>query len=121
MTALQFIKALPENERLAFTELRKLIKKYCPQAKEKIAGMMGKEMIQYEVDGKFFAALAPGKSHMSLHLFPLYTDAAFTEKYKPLLKDVKMGKACLNFTTLDKLPMKVVEDMLKEAGATVHN
>ena len=108
-----YLKALEGKELIALTQLRDLMRKHAPDAVEIVKEMGGKEMIIYErKDGKFIAAMGTGKNYMSFHFLPLYCFADFAAKYKAQLKGVKMGKACLNFTDIDKLPMKVVDKMI---------
>jgi len=78
---------------------------------------MEKEMIIYESPkGMFFAALASGKNYMSIHIMSLYFHPELVAKFKPLSKGVKMGKACINFTSLDQLPLELIKSILKNGA-----
>jgi hypothetical protein len=117
MTAQQFIEKLKEPRRSAIGHLRKLMRASLPQMKEKVGSMMGKEMIMYETpNGRFFAALASGKNYMSIHIMSLYFHPELAAKFKPMPKGVKMGKACINFTALDQLPLELIGSILKDGA-----
>jgi hypothetical protein len=49
-----------------------------------------------------FAAVRMGKSYVSYHLLPLYTNPAMQASLSPELKKRQQGKACLNFAKPDK-------------------
>lgn len=50
----------------------------------------------------FFAAVRAGKSYVSYHLLPLYACPELLQGISPELKKRMQGKACFNFTTIDK-------------------
>jgi hypothetical protein len=64
----------------------------------------------------WFAALASGKTHLSLHLMSIYADpgayarlaaALAAQAHRPTL-----GKACIRFTRADQLPLDLIGDIV---------
>jgi hypothetical protein len=60
----------------------------------------------------WYVALASEKSYLSLHLMPVYGDAAraqrLKEGFRAAGKKLDMGKACVHFKTADDLPLDVI-------------
>jgi hypothetical protein len=50
----------------------------------------------------YFGGVRVGKSYVSYHLMPVYTDAALLASISPQLKKRMQGKSCFNFTKLDE-------------------
>ena len=79
-----------------------------------VSKMMGQEMIQYKIDGIFMYGLGVGKSHMSLHLLPMYGSPDVHDKYKKLLNKAKFQKGCINFTKPEQMPLDIVEKLIND-------
>ena len=58
----------------------------------------------------FFGGVRTGKAYVSFHLMPLYCFPELSRVMSPELKKRMQGKACLNFTSVDK-------DLFKELRA----
>ena len=80
------------------------------------ARMMGQLMLQYKLEGMFMYALGAGKSHISLHLLPMYGSPDIYNKYIKLLDKAKFQKGCINFTKAEQMPLDVVKDLIKECA-----
>jgi uncharacterized protein YdhG (YjbR/CyaY superfamily) len=107
----EYLAALPVERRRSLEQLRKLVKKAVPASVEGISwGMIG-----YSVDGRPFAAMAAQKSYLSLYLMDLYSQPGLREKHAEALAGLKMGKSCINFQSLDELPLDAITAILKEA------
>jgi hypothetical protein len=50
----------------------------------------------------FFAGIKTGKNYVSYHLLPVYYRPELNDLLSPELKKRKQGKACFNFTSIDK-------------------
>lgn len=57
----------------------------------------------------FFGSVQTGKAYVSFHLMALYCFPELTRAMSPALKKRMQGKACLNFTKVDK-------ELFKELG-----
>jgi hypothetical protein len=58
----------------------------------------------------FFGGVRTGKAYVSFHLMALYCFPELTKAMSPALKKRMQGKACLNFTTVNK-------DLFRELNA----
>jgi hypothetical protein len=81
-----------------------------------VTGMMGKEMILYNCGGTMKYALSSVKSHMSLHLMPIYGSSPLHEKYQKLLPQAKFQKGCINFKKAEELPLPVVKSLFADCA-----
>ncbi len=77
-----------------------------------VSKMMRQEMIQYKIDNIFMYGLGSGKSHMSLHLLPMYGSPVIYNKYKKLFNKAKFQKGCINFTKEEQMPLDIVKELI---------
>ena len=111
----EYVAAIPAERRPHVEKLRTLVKKAVPKATEGIQwGMLG-----YAIDGRPFAAIASQKNHLSLYLMDLYTQPALKKKHGKALAKLKMGKSCINFSSVDELPLDTIAAILREAPNVV--
>ena len=111
----EYVAAIPAERRPHVEKLRALVKQAVPQATEGIQwGMLG-----YAIDGRPFAGIASQKSYLSLYLMDLYTQPALKKKHAAALKKLKMGKSCINFSSVDELPLDTIAAILREAPNVV--
>lgn len=61
----------------------------------------------------FFGAVRTGKAYVSFHLMALYCFPELSRAMSPALKKRMQGKACLNFTTVDKDLFKELKGLTK--------
>lgn len=54
----------------------------------------------------FFGAVRQKKNYVSFHLMPLYVEPGLVKGLSPALKKRMQGKACFNFTAIDKALFK---------------
>jgi uncharacterized protein YdhG (YjbR/CyaY superfamily) len=122
-TVAQYLAALPADHRAALSAVRKAINDNLPDGYEE--GMQF-GMIGWYVPLSLYpagygenpnvplplVALASQKSGMVLHCIALYMNPAlatwFTTEYKKSGKKLDMGKGCVRFKTLEKLPLDVI-------------
>jgi uncharacterized protein YdhG (YjbR/CyaY superfamily) len=106
-----YVAAIPAERRPHVEKLRTLVKKAVPRATEGI--QYG--MIAYTLEGRLVAALASQKNYLSLYLCDLYTQPALMKKHQKALAKLKMGKSCINFSSVDELPLDTISAILREA------
>lgn len=117
MTAEEYIAKLDPSRKDIISSIHSIIVKNNKRVKPEVDKMMGQEMIQYKLDGIFMYGLAGmGKSHMSLHLLPMYGSPNIYNKYIKLLDKAKFQKGCINFSKPEQMPLKIVEGIVKECA-----
>ena len=104
-----YIEKLEPRRRDALAQLRLLIVTTVPDAIE----TMRYKMPTYEYGNGVLCAFASQKQYMSL-----YMEVAVVEEHKAALPGLNIGKSCIRFTSLEKLPLGEVQVMLNE---TVEN
>jgi len=114
-TPAEYLASVPAERRPHLEKLRTLIKKSVPDASESMCwGMLG-----FDIQGRLFAAMASQKNHLSLYLMDLYTQPSLRKKHAAALKPLKMGKSCINFGSVDELPLDAIAAILKAAPNVV--
>lgn len=121
-----YLDALPDDRRAAVSALRDLIVANLPAGYEET---MQYGMISYVVPSErypetyndqplTYIGLASQKRHMALYLNGVYGDreATFRERYEAAGKKLDMGKSCVRFTALDKLPLDVIAEEVARVG-----
>jgi len=78
--------------------------------------MMGKEMIVYKGKGFMKYGLAGVKNYMSLHVMAIYGSKTLFSKYKSLLPTAKFQKGCINFDTVDEMPLDVIKQLIADCS-----
>jgi hypothetical protein len=81
-----------------------------------VGTMMGKEMILYHAPGTFKYGLASVKSHLSLHVLPIYGSAPLHEKYEKLLPLAAFQKGCINFKNADEMPLDIATALISDCA-----
>jgi uncharacterized protein YdhG (YjbR/CyaY superfamily) len=106
-----YVAAIPAERRPHVERLRALVKEAVPEATEGIVwGMLG-----YSIAGRPFVAIASQKNYLSLYLCDLYTQPALRKKHEKALAGLKMGKSCINFQSVDELPLETIKAIVAEA------
>ena len=100
-----YLSGLEPNRREALSEIRKLVLDLVPDAVE----TMKYRMPRYEYEGGVLCAFASQKQYMSL-----YMDTGLVEQHRADLDGLSVGKSCIRFRRLDKLPLETVRMMLRE-------
>jgi uncharacterized protein YdhG (YjbR/CyaY superfamily) len=104
-TVADYLGALTPERREALEELRALVFEVAPDAVE----TMHYGMPAYDVAGKVLCQFASQKRYVSLYLDPKIVD-----KHRGELEGLSLGKGCVRFRKLDKLPLETIERMLRE-------
>jgi uncharacterized protein YdhG (YjbR/CyaY superfamily) len=111
----EYVAGIDVERRPHVEALRALVKKTVPRATEGLAwGMIG-----YAYERRPFAAIAAHKSYLSLYLMDVHTQPALRKKHEKALSKLKMGKSCINFSSIDELPLDTIAAILKEAPKVV--
>ena len=100
-----YLAGLGPDRREALTELRAIVLEEAPAAVE----TMKYRMPTYEYQGGVLCAFASQKQYMSL-----YMDTGLVEEHRADLDGLSVGKSCIRFRKLDKLPLGTVRTMLRE-------
>jgi hypothetical protein len=117
-TAIQdFIKRQPADRQKILSNLHALILKNDKTVMPVIEPMMGKEMIIYKGKKMMKYGLASMKEYMSLHALPIYMNPALHSKYQSLLDKASFQKGCINFTSAEQMPNKVITQFITECSA----
>ena len=110
-----YLQAVPPERRPHLEKLRALIKKSVPRAEERITwGMLG-----YVIGERPFVAMASQKRYLSLYLMDLYTQPRLRQQHAAALAALDMGKSCINFQSVDELPLDTIGAILREAPNVV--
>ena len=100
-----YLEGLGSKRRAALTEVREVIRQTVPDAVESIRYRMP----TYEMGGHVLCAFASQKQYMSL-----YMDVSLVEEHREELAGLNLGKSCIRFTKLEKLPLDTVRTILLE-------
>ena len=100
-----YLGGLPPERREALEKLREVVRAAAPEASE----TMRYNMPTYELGGEVVCAFASQKHYMSL-----YMDTEIVAQHKGELEHLNVGKSCIRFRKLEKLPLDAVKVMLKE-------
>lgn len=127
-TVMQYLEELPPNRREAISALRNLILENLPRGYEET---MNWGCISYEIpletypdtyNGQplFYVALASQKRHMAVYMHGVYSDPKQLKILKDAFKDMNvkpnMGKSCIRFKKLEKLPLETIGKLIAETS-----
>jgi hypothetical protein len=123
-TVTAFLAKIPAERRPSVERVRDVVRRHLPEGFEEV---VSKNMLVYQVPLKrysdtyngrplWYVALASEKSYLSLHLMPVYGDAARVQRLRDGFhaagKKLDMGKACIHFRTADDLPLDVIGELV---------
>jgi uncharacterized protein YdhG (YjbR/CyaY superfamily) len=101
----EYLAGLDPRRQEALAELRAMVLNEAPDAVE----TMRYRMPTYEVQGGVLCAFASQKQYVSL-----YMDTGLVERHRADLDGLSVGKSCIRFRKLDKLPLETIRTMLRE-------
>ncbi len=107
-SAVEYINSLGPKRKAALEAVRELILSSAAGVTE----TMRYGMPTFELGDHVVCAMASQKSYMSL-----YMNVDLVDKHRKELGDLSIGKSCVRFTRLEKLPLDVVATILKETVA----
>lgn len=100
----EYIAACPPESRAYLQEIRKLIRRLAPDAKEKISY----QIAAFERNGKNIIHFAGWKKHVSLYPVP-----AGSEAFERQIAKYVDGKGTVKFPLDEPLPLKLIEKVIK--------
>jgi hypothetical protein len=126
-TPKEYMEALPENRKVAMSELRKVILKNLPKGYKETMGYgmlnfvvpLSTYPAGYHCDPKLplgFMAIASQKNFIALYHMGIYADAKllkwFVDEYPKHSKaKLDMGKSCIRFKKTDQIPYKLIGEL----------
>ena len=105
-----YIEELTPDRKEALEQLRALVFKNVPNVEES----MKYNMPTYDYAGEGLCAFASQKQYISL-----YMDVDSVAGHSDELSHLNVGKSCIRFTKIEKLPLETVEQILKETVAKI--
>ena len=100
----EYIAACPPESQAYLQEIRKLIRRLVPDAKERISY----QIAAFERNGKNIIHFAGWKKHVSLYPVP-----AGSEAFERQIAKYAGGKGTLKFPLDEPLPLKLIERVVK--------
>jgi uncharacterized protein YdhG (YjbR/CyaY superfamily) len=100
-----YLKSLAPARQAALNKLRSLVFKVAPDAIETIKYRMP----TYEYGDGVLCSFASQKHYVSL-----YMDTSIVEKHREELTGLSIGKSCIRFRKMDRLPLDTIRRMLEE-------
>ena len=126
----EYIQAIPQERKHAFTELRKIMKKNLPKGFTEVMnyGMVGYVVPHdiypngYHCNPKLplpFISIASQKNFIALYHMGLYLDKDLFEWFQDKYKKESgtkpdMGKSCIRFKKPDEIPLKLIAELAKK-------
>lgn len=111
-----YIAAQPADRQSILSDIHSIILDKDKSVISEIAPMMGKEMILYKNKGTMKYGLAGVKNYMSFHILPIYGSRTLFDKYKSLLSKANFQKGCINFNTIDQMPLEIVRQLISDCS-----
>jgi uncharacterized protein YdhG (YjbR/CyaY superfamily) len=103
-----YLEGLALDRREALTTLRSLVRETVPGAEE----TMRYGMPTYERNGEVLCSFASQKHYVSL-----YMDVGLVEEHRDELAGLDVGKSCIRFKKMERLPLDTVRTILIETRA----
>ena len=104
-SVVDYLAALPEEQRIALEKLRKTIKAAAPKATETISY----QMPAFKQDGRFLVSYAAFKDHCSLYPASAAVMGALGDELQPYFS----GKGTLRFQADEPIPAALVKKIVK--------
>ena len=104
----KYIEGLNPGRKEVLEQLRALVFKTVPDVEES----MKYNMPTYDYAGEGLCAFASQKNYISL-----YMDVDTVAQHSDELSHLNVGKSCIRFTKIEKLPLDTIEQILKETAA----
>ena len=104
-----FIAALPVERQQPAMQVWQLVRQAVPAG---YTEHIGPKYLEFRAGPEMCIALANQKSYLSLHLVPMYLMPALQEQLAAAAPRLKMGKGCLNFKTVEELPLDALAEVI---------
>lgn len=115
-TITNYIASQPAERQAILTKIHAIICKEDTTVTAAIEPMMGKEMIIYKSRGMMKYGLSSVKNYMSLHALPVYGSPTLHQKYEALLPEATFQKGCINFSSAEEMPEKIVRQLIADCS-----
>ncbi|HSJ56196.1 MAG TPA: DUF1801 domain-containing protein [Anaerolineae bacterium] len=102
-----YLERLTPGRREALETLRSVVREMAPEAEE----TMRYGMPTYERNGEVLCSFASQKNYISL-----YMDVDLVEQHRDELAGLDVGKSCIRFRKVEKLPLDTVRSILRETA-----
>lgn len=107
LTVDDYLADVDEPRRATLSRLRELIRDSVPEATESISHTMP----TYDYKG-MLCAFAAQKNHLSFYLL----NGTVVDQHRDLLQGLSVGKGCIRFKDLTRLPEETVRTLLRAAA-----
>ena len=119
-TVQEYLAALSSERRSALAQVRRVVRNHLPRGFREgiLYGMIGyyvplsRHPDTYNGQPLLLAALGSHKSTMTLYLMNVYSDPKlarwFEAQYEKSGKQIRLGKSCVHFKSIDDLPLDVI-------------
>ncbi|MFC6225720.1 DUF1801 domain-containing protein [Hymenobacter artigasi] len=104
-----FIAALPTERQQPATQVWQLVRQAVPAG---YTEHIGPKYLEFRAGAQMYVGLANQKSHLSLHLVPMYLMPALQEQLAAAAPMLKMGKGCVNFNKMEELPLDALAGLI---------
>jgi uncharacterized protein YdhG (YjbR/CyaY superfamily) len=105
-TVEQYLEQVEDNRKRDLVQIRDLILRAAPEAKETIKYGMP----YYELNG-LLCAFASQKGYMSLYML----NTPVLQKNIQHFRNLNVGKGCIRFKNIDELPLDAIKKVLQES------
>lgn len=121
-----YLASLPDERRAAIEQVRKVIVDNLPEGYEEGTAMgmlvyfVPRAVLSKTYNGQplWYVALGSQKSHMAVHLMPLYgdskTEAWFRGEFTARGRKLDMGKSCVRFKRIEDLPLDLIGEVVRK-------
>jgi uncharacterized protein YdhG (YjbR/CyaY superfamily) len=107
-TVPEYLAEQPADRQKALDQLRKVITKIAPDARES----MQYGMAAYDLNG-MLCALASQKNYMALYV----CEPEIVDAHRDALGKLDCGKGCIRFRNIEELPLDAITAILRDARA----
>lgn len=105
----EFIAALPAERQQPAVQVWQLVRQAIPGG---YTEHIGPKFLEFRAGPEMCIALANQKSHLSLHLVPMYLMPNLREQLTAAAPKLKMGKGCVNFKKTEELPLDALAQVI---------
>ena len=109
MTFDDFIAALPAERQQPAAQAWQLVRQAVPAG---YTEHVGPKYLEFRAGKEMCIGLANQKSHLTLHLVPMYLLPALQERLAAVAPKLKMGKGCVNFKQVAELPLETLAEVI---------
>ena len=105
----EFIAALPADRQAPARAAWEAVRAAVPAG---YTEHVGPKYLEFRAGADMYVGLANQKSHLSLHLVPMYLMPELQQGLAAAAPRLKMGKGCVNFKQVEELPAEALAGLL---------